>query len=72
MPMNSKTLQELLYGKGAHVDPVVCLEDLPAALSGRKLEGYPHSIWQIVGHMNYWTDYELRIAGERPPILPTQ
>ncbi len=27
--------------------------------------GYPHSIWQIVEHMSYWMDYELRkIAGE--------
>src|SRR6202007_111431 len=28
---------------------------------------YPHSVWQIVSHMNYWMDYELRrIAGQRP------
>jgi len=60
--------QELLYGEGAHANPVACLEDVPAALAGRKVEDCPHSIWQILGHMNYWMDYDLRrIAGELPP-----
>src|SRR6201998_4134934 len=65
--MNTATYRELLRGKGAHVDPVASLEHVSAAVAGRKMEGYPHSIWQIVGHMNYWMDYELRrIGGERP------
>ncbi len=34
--MSNETLQELLYGKGAHLDPIVCLEDLPAPLAGEK------------------------------------
>ena len=25
-----------------------------------EFQGYPHSIWQIVLHMNYWMDYELQ------------
>ena len=61
------TLRELIYGKGAHVDPVACIEDISAELAARRVPGYPHSIWQIVMHMNYWMDYELRkIAGENP------
>ncbi len=65
--MGNRTLRELLYGERAHADPVACLEDLPASLAGRKVDGYPHSIWQIAGHMNYWMAYELkRIAGEGP------
>ena len=61
------TFRQLLRGNGAHVDPVASLADVPAGLAGRTVEGYPHSIWQIVGHMNYWMEYELqRIAGERP------
>jgi uncharacterized damage-inducible protein DinB len=61
------TFRELLRGKKAHVDPVASLADIPAATAGRTVAGYPHSVWQIVGHMNYWMDYELRrIAGERP------
>ncbi|MGA9527986.1 MAG: DinB family protein [Terriglobales bacterium] len=65
--MSETTLRELIYGKGAHVDPVACVEDLSAELAARRVTGYPHSICQIVLHMNYWMDYELRkIGGENP------
>ena len=63
--MGDTTLRELVYGKGAHVDPVACVEDISAELAARIVAGYPHSIWQIVEHMNYWMDYDLaKIAGE--------
>lgn len=65
--MGDTTLRELVYGKGAHVDPVACVEDISAELATRTVAGYPHSIWQIVEHMSYWMDFELRkIAGEVP------
>jgi uncharacterized damage-inducible protein DinB len=65
--MSSRALTELLHGKGAHADPVACVEDLSAELAARRVEGFPHSIGQLVFHMNYWMDYELRrIRGERP------
>ncbi len=65
--MGDNTLRELVYGKGAHVDPVACVEDISAELAARSFAGYPHSVWQIVEHMNYWMDFELRkIAGEVP------
>lgn len=63
--MGDTTLRELVYGKSAHVDPLACVEDLSVELASRTGADYPHSIWQIVEHMNYWMDYELaRIAGE--------
>ena len=63
--MSDATLRELLRGKRAHTDPIACVEDIPARLAGVKVEGYPHSISQIVEHMSYWMDYEIhRIAGE--------
>jgi len=66
--MGDTTLRELVYGKGAHVDPVACVEDIPAELAARNVPDYPHSIWQIVEHMNYWMDYDLgKIAGENRP-----
>lgn len=66
--MGDTTLRELVYGKGAHVDPIACLEDISPALATRIVNGYPHSIWQIVEHMTYWMEYEVRrISGERPP-----
>ena len=61
------TYRQLLRGQGAHVDPVAALEDVSAEVAGRTIPGYPHSIWQMVSHLNYWMDYELRrIAGNRP------
>jgi uncharacterized damage-inducible protein DinB len=65
--MSQPALTELLHGKGAHADPVACVEDLSAELAARHVGGFPHSAGQLVFHMNYWMDYELRrIRGERP------
>ena len=65
--MTSRALTELFRGKGAHADPLTCVEDLSAELAARHVEGFPHSIGQLVFHMNYWMDYERRrIRGQRP------
>ena len=65
--MSSRALIELLRGKGSHADPMACVEDVSFQLAARQVEGFPHSIGQLVFHMNYWMDYELRrIRGERP------
>lgn len=66
--MSQRTLLELLYGKGAHANPIIAVQGIPAEVATRKVEGYPHSIYQMVGHMNFWMDYELwRIRQENPP-----
>jgi uncharacterized damage-inducible protein DinB len=63
----SRVLTELLHGKGAHADPLACIEDLSAEPAARHVEGFPHSISQLVFHMNYWMEYELRrIRGQKP------
>ena len=65
--MSERAIIELLHGKGSHADPIACVEDLPAELAARHVAGFPHSIGQLVVHMNYWMDYELRrIRGQRP------
>ena len=65
--MSDRVFDELLRGKGAHADPVVCIEDLSAELAGRIIDGFPHSVWQLVSHINYWMDYEIkRITGAAP------
>jgi len=65
--MSQRALTELLHGKGSHADPVACVEDLSAELAARRVDGYPHSTGELVFHMNYWMDYELRrIRGARP------
>jgi len=65
-------LLELLDGKGAHASSLACVEDLSTELAGSTVSGFPHSIWQILGHMNYWMEYELdRIEG-RPNPYPAR
>lgn len=65
--MGDTTIRELVYGKGAHVDPMACVEDISATMAARTGADYPHSIWQIVEHMNYWIEYEVcRVGGDRP------
>lgn len=65
--MSQRTLAELLRGKGAHADPIACVEDICSELAARQVAGFPHSIGQLVFHMNYWMNYDLRrMRGERP------
>jgi len=35
--MPERALVELLYGKGAHANPIACVEDLSAELAGRRV-----------------------------------
>jgi uncharacterized damage-inducible protein DinB len=66
--MASSALRELLYGEGSHVNTLGCIEDVPFEVAGRLAAGSPHSIWQIVWHMNFWMNYELqRIRNQNPP-----
>jgi uncharacterized damage-inducible protein DinB len=62
-----QSLSELLRGKGAHVDPIACIEDVDTDLAQSRIAPFPHSIADLVFHMNYWMNYELkRIRGEKP------
>jgi uncharacterized damage-inducible protein DinB len=65
--MSQQALLELLRGKGAHADPLACVEDLSVPVAQQNVAGFPHSIGQLVFHINYWMTYELRrIRGEKP------
>jgi uncharacterized damage-inducible protein DinB len=65
--MSERAWIELLFGHGAHANPLACVEQVSLQLAGRRVDGFPHSIWQLVAHMNYWMDYELRrIRGDAP------
>jgi len=65
--MSQQALIELQRGKGAHADPLACVDDISAEVASRQAAGFPHSVAQLVFHINYWMDYELRrIRGQRP------
>lgn len=68
--MDQATLIELLRGKGAHADSIAIVEGIPPQLARRTLEGVPHSIYQLVWHMNFWMRHEVRRIGGPPPVYP--
>jgi len=68
--MTGRALTELLRGKGAHADPIACVEDISAELAGRQVAGFPHSVAQLVFHINYWMEYELRRIRRQRPKYP--
>jgi uncharacterized damage-inducible protein DinB len=69
--MPNRTLQDLLRGRGAHVDPVDCIGGLSSELAGKQFPGAEYTIWQLVWHMNYWMEYELRsLDGPEMPYPP--
>lgn len=68
--MSERILIELLYGKYAHANPVACIEDVSFELAGRRTDNIPHSIWQLVSHINYWMDYELKRIRREQPAYP--
>ncbi|HKV78382.1 MAG TPA: DinB family protein [Candidatus Sulfotelmatobacter sp.] len=65
-----QALLELLHGKGAHADPIACVEDVNAELAIRRIGGFPHSIADLVFHMNYWMNYELKHIQSGKPTYP--
>jgi uncharacterized damage-inducible protein DinB len=43
------------------------VEDISFEVANRRIENFPHSVADLVFHMNYWMNYELkRIRGEKP------
>lgn len=61
---------ELIEGRGAHADPLACVEDLRAQLAVRKPSGFEHSVLEIVAHVNYWMEYDLKRMRGVPELYP--
>lgn len=66
--MEQKVLRELVHGKGAHADAVACVSGISPEVAGRRVPGFPQSIFSLVWHAAFWMDYELaRMDGQVPP-----
>jgi hypothetical protein len=52
--MNDKALREhlrkLLTGSEAHIDWKAAVADTPSRLQGAKLQGSPHTLWELLEH----------------------
>jgi hypothetical protein len=44
-------LVHVLRGDQSHIDFDAALDDFPIELAGKKLEGAPHTAWQLLEHM---------------------
>ncbi len=63
-----KAVGNALSGKGSHTATKTIFEGLDYRAAGARPEGVPHSIFQLLNHMNYWQDWVVKwLAGEKPP-----
>lgn len=61
-------VDQLVSGRGAHVLTAEVLDGLDWELAGRVVDGLPHTIFEIVGHLVFWQVFSLAwIDGQKPP-----
>jgi len=62
---------ELIDGRGAHASPGACVEDLTPDAACRKPETFEHSIAELLAHISYWMDYDMKRMRGAPDPYPT-
>ena len=65
------SLDLALTGQFAHPDPIAAVSDLSAEAAGRRPEGAPRTVHEILGHLVYWQDVTLDWFDGKEPELPT-
>lgn len=55
-----------LHGEGAHVDTETVFDGMDWQQAGEKNEDFPHSVWELLFHMNYWQYFMLDILEGDP------
>jgi uncharacterized damage-inducible protein DinB len=64
-----KIIGHALSGKGAHVEAQNIVAGVEWKVAGTRPEGVPHSLFQLLNHMNYWQDWAVKwLDGKKPPI----
>jgi uncharacterized damage-inducible protein DinB len=66
--MNERqALRAQLHGTNSHLHLLHALEGLSPRLAGKRLDGAPHTLFQVLQHMIYWQDITLaRLRHEQP------
>lgn len=57
--MAESIFQKALHGRSTHVDITLIFDALDWHSAGKKPEHCPHSVWELLYHMNYWQDFML-------------
>lgn len=68
--MINRYLQSGLQGKYAHYQTDMLFDGLSWERAGEKPEGSPHSVWELLFHMNYWQEFILAELQEESPESP--
>lgn len=69
--MLQRLVETALEGRGSHVPTAAVFDGLDWCLAGRRPEGSPFTIWQLLNHMIYWQDFSLSLLqGVEPPPPP--
>ena len=65
--MNEKFFGNGLHGEGVHVDTATIFDGLDWQQGGQQDGKFPHSIWELLFHMNYWQTFMLDfLKGDLP------
>ena len=65
--MDEQFFQKALHGEGAHVNTAIIFDGMDWQQAGEKSGNFPHSIWELLFHMNYWQDFMLDLLKGQEP-----
>lgn len=60
--MNRQFFKKSLHGKDANIDTAIVFNGLDWQQAGKKPAGFPHTVWELLFHMNYWQDFMLDLS----------
>ncbi len=66
-----KTLVKSLVGERGHLPIARALPDITVELAGKRIEGVPYTIYQLLKHMSYWQNFLLTYLDGGKPQLPS-
>lgn len=65
-----RTMGSALSGRGSHVEVPNVVDGLDWQLGGTRLQGAPHTLFQLVNHTIYWQEWAARWLDGRKPKPP--
>lgn len=65
--MNEQFFKKGLHGVGVNVDTATVFDGIDWQQAGDKSGNFPHSVWELLFHMNYWQDFMLDLVNGQTP-----